>query len=137
MAVLATLRVELVTPLGAIADLKTTAVTAPGELGEFEIFAGHVPFLTELHAGVLTLASDSTVKRYAVGPGFLEVTADGLIRVLVERAISADDVDASAAKSALAEAAPKLEAWKGGLDAEYQTLRAAHDWAKAQVDVSR
>ncbi len=136
MASNAKLRVELVTPLGAIADSETTAVTAPGELGEFEVFAGHVPFLTKLHAGVLTLGGDSHSERYAVGPGFLEVTADGLIRILVERAIAAADVDAEAAKKELAEAAPKLVEWKGDVGAEFQTLKAAHDWAAAQVAIS-
>ncbi len=62
---------------------------------------------------VLTLGGDAHSERYAVGSGFLEVTADGLIRIWVERAVSAADVDAEAAKKELAEAAPKLAGWKG------------------------
>ena len=130
------LRVELVTPLGAIANLETDAVTAPGELGEFEIFAGHVPFLTQLHAGVLTLGETRTKQHFAVGPGFLEVTADGLIRILVERAVASDEVDKALAKDELKDAEPKLDAWKGDLGAEYKTLKAAHDWAVAQIEAA-
>ena len=129
------LRVELVTPLGAIADLETDAVTAPGELGEFEIFAGHVPFLTELHAGVLTLGRSRDRQHYAVGPGFLEVTVDGLIRILVERAVAGEDVDTAAAKAELAEAEPEAASWKGD-EAAYKTLRATSDWASAQIEAA-
>jgi hypothetical protein len=50
------LRVHMVTPRGKIADQDTDAVTAPGEIGEFEVLPGHVPMLSELHPGVLSLA---------------------------------------------------------------------------------
>lgn len=128
-----TLRVEMVTPVGAVADTETDAVTAPGELGELEVFPGHVPFLTELHAGVLILGEKTAKSYYAVGPGFLEVTADGLIRVLVERAVVAADIDTDAAKSERDETAPEVKAWKGGLDEDFATLKARHDWADAQL----
>ncbi len=130
------LRVELVTPLGAIADIETDAVTAPGELGMFEVFAGHVPFLTELHAGVLTLGLEKSVAHYAVGPGFLEVTADGLIRILVERALASADVDKTVAEKELSEFKPKVDEWKGDLGAEYTTIKSAYDWAMAQLDAA-
>lgn len=130
------LRVEMVTPLGPVASTETDAVTAPGELGELEVFPGHVPFLTELHAGVLVLGRSSGKSRtfYAVGPGFLEVTAEGLVRVLVERAVAGGDVDLEAAKAERDETEPEVKSWKKALDADYVTLRARYDWALAQLE---
>ena len=127
------LRLEMVTPLGPVADVETDAVTAPGRLGELEVFPGHVPFLTELHAGVLTIGDKQARTRYAVGPGFLEVTATGLVRVLVERAVAGKDVDLAAAEAERAETEPEVKRWKKGLDAEYAELRARYDWARAQL----
>lgn len=128
------LRVEMVTPQGPVANTETDAVTAPGELGELEVFPGHVPFLTQLHAGVLVLGDQRKKTFYAVGPGFLEVTADGLIRILVERAVAGGDVDVAAAKAEREETEPEVKAWKKGLDADYAVLRSRYDWAVAQLD---
>ena len=50
------LEVNLLAPQGAIASgIQIDAITAPGELGEFEVLPGHIPFLSELHPGVLIL----------------------------------------------------------------------------------
>ena len=68
------LHVTLVTPTGALVSERTDAVIAPGELGEFEVLPGHIPFLTELHPGVLTIGENRAKKMYAVGIGFLEVS---------------------------------------------------------------
>ena len=127
------LAVSLVTPRGPVASEETDAVTAPGELGEFEVLPGHVPFLTELHPGVLVLGERER-HVFAVSSGFLEVEPDGTVLVLVEQAVAAGAVDLEQAKAQLAELAPKLKDWKGAIDAEFKNLKARHDWAQAQVD---
>jgi F-type H+-transporting ATPase subunit epsilon len=127
------LKVEMVTPTGPVATGDTDAVTAPGELGELEIFVGHVPFLTELHSGVLTLGESGPKTRYAVGPGFLEVTAAGEIKILVERAVLGSEVDVKSAEAELDETEPTVKSWRGGLDAEFLTLKARYEWAQAQL----
>ena len=129
-----TLRVSVVTPRGPVTQSRTDGVTAPGRLGEFEILPGHVPFLTELHPGVLALGDKQARTYYAVSVGFLEVEASGVVEVLVEQAVAAEDVDLAAAKAQVAELAPKLKEWKGAVDGEFRTLKNRHDWAQAQVD---
>ena len=127
------LAVSVVTPRGPVTTEETDAVTAPGRLGEFEVLPGHVPFLTELHAGVLVLGERER-HVFAVSSGFLEVEPDGTVLVLVEQAVAAGNVDLEQAKTQLAELAPKLKDWKGAVDAEFKNLKARHDWAQAQVD---
>lgn len=130
------LKVEMVTPVGPIATDDTDAVTAPGELGEFEVFAGHVPFLTELHAGVLTLGEDGPKVHYAVGPGFLEVTGAGEVKILVERAMLGSDVDRAAAEAERDDTEPTVKSWKGDLDAEFKSIVARYEWAMARLKAS-
>jgi F-type H+-transporting ATPase subunit epsilon len=132
------LEVDVVTPTGPIAHTRTTAVIAPGELGEFQVLPGHIPFLTKLHAGVLVLGeSRARGDVYAVSGGFLEVSPTGQVRVLVERALAAADIDAGEAKLELDATARELEAWKKGIDADYRSLRARNDWARARIDARR
>ena len=82
------LKVSVVTPRGPVTAEDTDAVTAPGQLGEFEVLPGHVPFLTQLHPGVLVLGERER-HIFAVSSGFLEVEPDGTVLVLVEPAAAA------------------------------------------------
>jgi len=128
------LRVTVVTPRGPVADEETDGVTAPGELGEFEVLPGHVPFLTKLHPGVLILGDKQAQQVFAVSSGFLEVQADGEVNVLVEKALPAGKVDAAAAKAVVDELGPKLKDWKEDTGAEWKNLKARVEWAQAQLD---
>jgi F-type H+-transporting ATPase subunit epsilon len=117
-----------------VATATTDAITAPGKLGEFEVFPGHVPLLTQLHAGVLTLGDKDAKQVFAVSNGFLEVEASGTVQVLVERAVAAGKINLDKAKADMDELRPELRDWKGALDAEFDNLKARHDWAQAQLD---
>ena len=75
---------------------------APGELGEFELLPGHVPMLTALKPGVLTIGTKARA-RYAVSSGYLRVDPAGAVEILVEQAVPAKDIDAEAAKKDLAD----------------------------------
>src|SRR5256885_4182950 len=97
------LGVNLVTPKGVVAHTETDSRQAPGELGEFELLPGHVPMLTALRPGVLTIGSGKpasgggsagTRERYAVSTGYLRVDPEGAVEVLVEQAMRAKDIDA-------------------------------------------
>jgi len=128
------LSVNVVTPYGPVARAQTDAVTAPGKLGELEVFPGHVPLLTQLHAGVLTLGDKTDKEVFAVSNGFLEVEASGTVQVLVERAVAAGKIDIDKARADMDELRPELRDWKGALDADFDNLKARHDWAQAQLD---
>ena len=130
----ANITINLVTPQGPIAQQKSDAVMAPGRLGQFEILEGHVPFLSELHAGVVVLGEATEKSYYAVGPGFLEVEPSGEVQILCEQAQAIEDIDIEAAEAEVAETETKVNAWKGPLDAEHRTLKARLDWAQAQLD---
>jgi len=134
VAAAANIQINLVTPQGPIAQTKSDAVMAPGRLGQFEILEGHVPFLTELHAGVVVMGEATEKSFFAVGPGFLEVEPSGEVQILCEQACAVADIDLEAAKAEVDETETKVNEWKGPLDAEHRTLKARLDWARAQVD---
>lgn len=129
------LDINVVTPTGPITHEESDAIIAPGEMGEFEVLPGHIPFLTALHAGVMTIGEKLARTVYAVGPGYLRVGGSGDIEVLVEKAVLAGEVDLAAAKAELNEARDELSKWKDkSPDGEYKTLTDRRDWAQAQLD---
>jgi F-type H+-transporting ATPase subunit epsilon len=128
------LGVNLVTPRGVVAHTDADSVQAPGELGEFELLPGHVPLLTALKPGVLTIGAKTRVK-YAVSSGYLRVDPAGAVEILVEQAVPANDIDAEVAKKDLATAEAELAKWGDKpLDGDYTNLQQRAGWARARID---
>jgi F-type H+-transporting ATPase subunit epsilon len=128
------LGVNLVTPKGVVAHTDADSVQAPGELGEFELLPGHVPMLTALKSGVLTIGTKARA-RYAVSSGYLRVDPSGAVEILVEQALPSSEVDAEAAKKDLAAAEAELAKWGDkAQDGDYVSLQAKAGWAKARID---
>ena len=128
------LGVNLVTPRGVVAHTDADSVQAPGELGEFELLPGHVPMLTALRPGVLTIGTKARA-RYAVSQGYLRVDPSGAVEILVEQAVPASDVDAEAAKRELAAAETELSKWGDRpLDGDYVSVQQRVGWARARLD---
>ena len=128
------LGVNLVTPRGVVAHTDTDSVQAPGELGEFELLPGHVPLLTALRPGVLTIGT-KTPARYAVSSGYLRVDPEGAVEILVEQAVAAKEIDVTSAQNELKTAEADLAKWGDkAQDGEYKNLVARVCWARARVD---
>jgi F-type H+-transporting ATPase subunit epsilon len=134
MALSTFLGVNLVTPKGVVAHTDTDSVQAPGELGEFELLPGHVPLLTALRPGVLSIGAKNRA-RYAVSSGYLRVDPAGAVEILVEQAQLASEIDADAAKAELKAAEAELAKWGDKpLDGDHTNLVQRVGWAKARID---
>jgi F-type H+-transporting ATPase subunit epsilon len=129
--------VTVITPRGAVAEVRTDAVTAPGKIGEFELLPQHLPFLTALRPGVLTLGEQVEKKVFAVGAGFLRVDLDGRVEILVEEAIAGEDVDVEPRRAEASDTKDAMDTWNQALDAEFQRIQYRHEWASAQVEAHR
>lgn len=128
------LGVNLVTPRGVVAHTDADSVQAPGELGEFELLPGHVPMLTALKPGVLTIGTKAR-QRYAVSSGYLRVDPSGAVEILVEQALPTVEIDPDSAKKDLAAAEAELARWGDRpLDGDYVNLQQRAGWARARID---
>ena len=128
------LGVNLVTPKGVVAHTDADSVQAPGELGEFELLPGHVPLLTALRPGVLTIGTKARA-RYAVSTGYLRVDPSGAVEILVEQAVAAGDIDVESANKDLAASEAELAKWGDkAMDGDYVNLKARVGWARARID---
>lgn len=91
-------------------------LVATGVLGELGVNYGHAPLLTALVPGTVRIVTqDGQEQVFYVSGGFLEVQP-GVVSILADTAIRADDVDEAAAEEARKEAEHALANQTGDFD---------------------
>ncbi len=86
MATSEPLRLQLVTPVDRMFAGNVLAVTLPGELGEMQVYAGHVPLMTRLKPGVVRIHHlDGGTAGFQTEEGFARVTVEDVC-ILVDAA---------------------------------------------------
>jgi len=106
-------------------------LVATGTLGDLGVAPGHAPLLTALIPGPVRLVlQDSTEQIYYVSGGFLEVQS-GVVTVLADTALRADDVNEAAALQAIQDANDAI----ANKDAEFEYSRAAAQLAEAAAQL--
>ncbi|MDB6058958.1 MAG: synthase epsilon subunit [Verrucomicrobiales bacterium] len=129
-----TLKLEIVTP-----DMKTYSddvdmVTLPGVDGEMGIYPNHVPLMTQLVTGEITVRKGGQDFFLAVGDGFVEITGDR-VAVLTDMAIRSDAIDEAQAELARKRAETRLAEKID--DEEMATVSAALAHSVTQLNVKR
>jgi F-type H+-transporting ATPase subunit epsilon len=106
-------------------------LVATGTLGDLGITPGHAPLLTALIPGpVRVVLQDGVEEIYYVSGGFLEVQS-GVVTVLADTALRADDVNEAAALQAIQDANDAIS----NKDAEFEYSRAAAQLAEAAAQL--
>ena len=106
-------------------------LVATGTLGDLGVAPGHAPLLTALIPGPVRLVlQDGSEQVYYVSGGFLEVQG-GVVTVLADTALRADDVNEAAALQAIQDANDAI----ANKDAEFEYSRAAAQLAEASAQL--
>ena len=101
------IKLEIVTPKGAVVSEEVDIVTAPGYAGEFGVLANHAPFLSTIKIGTLTYKQGSATEEMMVTGGFCEVSHNK-ITFLVESAERGHEIDVQRAMLAKERAEKRL-----------------------------
>ncbi len=125
------LQLEIVTPSQRALDVQCDEVRLPGAEGSFGVLPGHTPLLSLLKPGPLFYRAGGEAQTYALGEGFAEVSGDH-VRVLVEEAERADQIDLAGAQKQLEAGQQKLAAMKSD-DPEYERMRAEVERAASRA----
>jgi len=129
-----TLKLEIVTPEAKVYSEDVDMVTLPGVEGEMGIFPMHVPLMTQLVSGEVSVRKGGQDFFLAVGDGFVEVTGER-VSILTDMAIKAESIDEAKAEEARKRAEARLAE---KIDEEdVATTKAALDHALAQLKVKR
>jgi F-type H+-transporting ATPase subunit epsilon len=97
------LLLELVTPDREVVHASVAEIQIPAKSGYLGVLPGHTPLLAELGIGALSYKKGSETQYVAVLGGFVEVLPDR-VTVLADAAERADEIDAGAARAAVAAA---------------------------------
>lgn len=130
----ATLKLEIVTPEAVTYSESVDMVTLPAAEGEMGIFPMHVPLMTQIVAGEITVRKDGQDYFLAVGEGFVEITGDR-VAVLTDMAIKAGDIDEAKAEEARKRAEARLSEQLS--DEELASVNASLAHSLAQLKVKR
>lgn len=94
------LHLKVTTPDRLVLDKTVDEVVAPGDIGEFGVLPGHLPFITTLTPGELKYKAGSTTDTLIVHGGIAEVN-ENVVNILVDEAEDPDKVDINAARKDL------------------------------------
>ena len=130
-----TIQCDVVSAEEEIFSAPVAMVSATGTLGELGILPGHAPLLTGIIPGPVSLKmpDGDEVTIYASG-GFLEVQP-GIVTILADTAVRADDLDEAAAERAASEARHAMA--EQASDFEYSMAAAQLAEASAQLQILR
>jgi F-type H+-transporting ATPase subunit epsilon len=127
--------VEVLTPEGEVFNGEVRQVSTRTAGGEIGILANHAPLLAALRPAELRIhVSDSETVRYAQSHGWLQVFGNHA-RLLVEEAISPEDLDASSLKEQLSDAERRLSESEEGSGARARAQK-DHDRTEAFLAIA-
>jgi len=131
---MATLKLEIVTPDAKVYSEDVDMVTLPGVEGEMGIYPMHVPLMTQLSAGEISVRKGGQDFFLAVGDGFVEITGER-VSILTDMAMKAENIDEAKAEEARRRAEARLAEKLD--DSEIASASAALAHSLAQLKVKR
>src|SRR6266567_1703097 len=129
-----TLKLEIVTPDAVTYSEEVEMVTLPGTEGEMGIYPQHVPLLTQVVSGEVTVRKDGRDSFLAIGEGFVEITGER-VAIMTDMAIRAENIDEAKAEEARRRAEARLAEHVD--DEESAIVSAALARSLAQLKVKR
>ena len=124
---------EIVTPERKVLSETVDIVVAPGELGEFGVLPGHIPFLCKLKVGELRYRIGGTARHIAIMGGYAEVLNDQ-VTILATAAEDAMEIDIVRAKAARERAERRIAEARDKLD--FHRAQAALQRAIARLKIA-
>ncbi len=127
-----TLKLEIVTPDAQAYSADVEMVTIPAAEGEMGIYPQHVPLLTQVVPGEITVRKEGRDFFLAVGEGFVEITGDR-VAILADMAILAENIDEAKAEEARRRAEARLAEHLDDEEAAMVSAALAHSLAQLKV----
>lgn len=93
------LHIQVITPEKTLIDQEASEVVVPTTTGELAILPQHIPLLSQIAPGIITIKHNSKEETLAVDGGFLQVTAK-TVTILADFALHEREASASKAEEA-------------------------------------
>src|SRR5947199_7994967 len=127
-----TLKLDIVTPDAQVYSDNVEMVTLPGIEGEMGIYPQHVPLLTQIVPGELTVRNEGREYFLAVGEGFVEITGER-VAIMTDMAIRSENIDEAKAEEPRRRAEARLAEKLDDEEAAMVSAALAHSLAQLKV----
>ncbi len=125
------LTLKIVTPEGEVYQDSVESVVMPTTSGEVGILPGHIPLITAIQAGEISVSKDGKTEQLAVSKGFAQCDGDK-VSILAEEAITAAEIDISAVEAAESRAQEALKNSSAMSSEEIDMLETTVQYASIQ-----
>ncbi len=99
-----TLSLKVISQEKQLIATKTNSITVPTTEGEITILPGHIPLFATLQAGELRFQEDAVERFVVISPGFLNITPDNEVTIMVDSAVNDRDISVEKAEAAIKQA---------------------------------
>ncbi|GMR04846.1 MAG: F0F1 ATP synthase subunit epsilon [Thermodesulfobacteriota bacterium] len=124
---------EIISPTRKLLSEEVEEMTAQADMGEFGILPEHAHYFTLVTAGRVTYKTAKGATTIAVSKGYAEVGPDKTT-LLVDGAVSADEIDVDAVREELTAAEEKLRTLEPD-DPAYSATEDAIEYAVARLSL--
>ncbi|MGE5446122.1 MAG: ATP synthase F1 subunit epsilon [Ignavibacteriales bacterium] len=114
------IQLEVVTPSRLVVSEEVDEVVAPGELGEFGVLPGHVPFISLLMPGELKFINGGVEMKMIIWGGVAEVR-DDKVNILTDNVEDLATINTEAARREMEAIMDQLKDFSGS-DKEFKEL---------------
>ena len=129
-----TLKLKILTPEGVVYSEDVEMVTLPGVEGEMGVYPQHVPLMTQMVPGEISVRKGSSEYYFAVGEGAISIGGDH-VSVLTDMAITAEKIDEAKVEEARRRAEARLHEKLS--DEQVASVNASLARTLAQLQVKR
>jgi len=131
------LQFEITTPERIVLKREVDSVTVPTASGEITVLPHHVPLVSVLQSGMITLRRGAEEEYLAVSGGFLEVGVGGRVRALADTAERAEELDMKKVEEARKKAEEALGEARRAADVSSVAAVASLERELARLKVAR
>lgn len=104
------IQLDIVSPVKTVFSGKVTSVTAPGEIGGFQVLFNHAPLISSLKIGTIKIVTEEgRTQFFAISSGILEVNHNVVI-ILADAVESQEEINIERAEQSLRRAEEILNA---------------------------
>lgn len=130
------MRLNIVTPEKKIFEDEVDQVSLPTLDGEITILENHLPLMTQIKPGELTIKTRGKIEYFVTGGGFVEITGKR-VSVLTDLAMVSDEISLEQAEAAKKRAEEALKNKTNLSNEEFATAAASLEKALASLRVKR
>ncbi len=105
------IHLEIITPDRVLVKDEVDSIIIPGSQGEFQVFAGHTPFLTDLAIGRVAYVKEGKRFFLSISGGFCEVMPNRIL-ILARTAETPEMIDKNRAEAARDRAVGRISSKK-------------------------